>query len=80
MAIERTYYCEGPDCGDKPEGNPAHVTTATPPPHLPAGFIEARLRDPSGEAVHHFCSWPCVMKFAADQPVPERIEWDGLDR
>lgn len=74
MAIERTYYCEGPDCGDAPEGDPCHATTATPPPHLPSGFIEVRATDPAGEDVHHFCSWPCLMKYAADQPIPERID------
>lgn len=48
MAIERVYYCESPDCnggsldGDK---SPGHCRTASPPPYLPAGFIEVRLRD-----------------------------------
>ena len=67
MAIERTYYCEATDCE-------AHARTATPPPHLPASFYEVRSRDHGEDSVHHFCSWPCVAKFAAEQPWPERIE------
>lgn len=79
MSIERTYYCESPDChggsldGDTP---PAHVTTASAPPHLPGGFIETRERTDEGDHLHHFCSWDCCMKFAAAQPVPEIIEVD----
>lgn len=80
MAIERTYYCEAPDChggsldGDKP---PRHAATASPPPYLPRGFIETRSHDDYGEALHHFCSWDCLMKFAAAQPVGEVIEMEG---
>jgi hypothetical protein len=74
MTIERTYYCEGPDCGDVPEGSPVHARTASPPPYLPVGFIETRVIEHGGEEIHHFCSWPCVMKFAAAQPIPERID------
>lgn len=78
MSIERTYYCEGPDCGG--EGGlsggytSVHVVTSTPPPYLPDGIIEVREPDPSGGIVRHFCGWDCVMKFAANQPIPERIE------
>jgi len=73
MAIERTYYCDGPDCGD---GQPCHSTTATPPPHLPSGFLEVReVCDQPVEPLH-FCGWDCLMKYAAAQPVPEIIEFD----
>lgn len=78
MSVERTYYCEGPDCGRHGEQDrdevPVHVKTASPPPYLPVGVIETRDRDPEGEQTHHFCSWDCVMKYAAAQPVPEVIE------
>jgi hypothetical protein len=76
MAIERTYYCESPDChggsldGDKP---PASVSTASAPPYLPHDWIETREVDSQGTELHHFCSWDCSMKFAAGQPVPEVI-------
>lgn len=77
MSIERTYFCEASDChggsldGEKP---PVHVSTATPPPHLPDGFIETREVCAGKEYLHHFCSWDCCMKFAAAQPVAEVIE------
>jgi hypothetical protein len=78
MSIERTYYCESPDChggsidGDKP---PASVSTASPPPYLPHGLVETREVDDGGEVLHHFCSWDCCMKFAAAQPVPEIVDF-----
>jgi hypothetical protein len=75
MSIERTYYCEGPDCPEEEGQNPAHVVTATPPPYIPGGFIETRMMwAGQDEERHHFCSWPCLMKYAADQPIPERID------
>lgn len=79
MSIERTYYCEAPDChggsldGDKPS---LHVRTAQPPPYLPIGWIETRERLDGEDSLHHFCSWDCCMKFAAKQPVAEVIEMD----
>jgi hypothetical protein len=76
MSIERTYYCEGPDCGAEPGGieAPAHVATASPPPYLPRGVIETREVDDGGEVMHHFCSWDCCMKYAAKQPVAEVVQ------
>jgi len=81
VSIERTYYCDGPDCGG--DGGLAdgassiHASTATPPPHLPPSFLEVRGDriglDPV-ERTAHFCSWDCLMKFAAKQPVDEVIE------
>lgn len=70
MAIERTYYCEGPDC------DPVRATTASPPPHLPKGFIEVRESCDNEDRVHHFHDWGCLMKFAADQPITQIIPWD----
>ncbi len=75
MSVQRTIYCEGPDCND---GSPSHVSTASPPPYVPMGFIETRENDGTGGlAEHHFCGWSCAMKLAAAQPIPERIEWAG---
>lgn len=76
MAVERTIYCDGPGCGD---GQPVHASTATPAPYLAVGFIETRLREPGAEHTHHFCGWDCLMKFAAEMPLPERIEMGGPD-
>lgn len=73
MSIERTYYCEAPDCG---EGEPRHATTASAPPHLPSGFIETRERCDAGDVLHHFCGWDCLTKYAAAKPLPIVIPWD----
>jgi hypothetical protein len=72
MSIERTYYCEGPDCGGGE--TPVHCTTASPPPHLPSSFIETREVESGKEFNHYFCGWDCCMKFAAAQPISEVIE------
>jgi hypothetical protein len=62
------FYCEGPDCE-------SHVSTATPAPYVPIGFIATHESEPGNvEAEHHFCGWTCLMKFAADMPIPEVIE------
>lgn len=80
MAIERTYYCDGPGCGDEHDGGqPCNVRTATPPPYVPVSFIATRESLPGNEEIeHHFCGWGCLMKYAAAQPIPERIEWDDI--
>lgn len=72
MAIERIYHCDGPDCE-------VHVRTATPPPYLPVGFYELRERAPVEPGTWHFCSWDCLMKYAAKQPAQEVIPWDDLE-
>jgi hypothetical protein len=74
MSIDRTYYCDGPDCGGdgglKGGASSVHAQTATPPPHLPGGFLE--LRGDRTETAH-FCSWDCLMKYAASHPADEVI-------
>lgn len=78
MSIERTYYCEAPDCHggslDSSEKPPYHVQTGSPPPYLPAAWIETRQMEHGEPELHHFCSWDCCMKYAALQPVPEVVE------
>lgn len=75
MSVERIYYCEGPDCGGegglKGGHSSTHIRTAIPPPHLPAGFLE--VRGDGGPS--HFCTWGCLMKFAATIPPSETIPW-----
>lgn len=79
MSVQRTIYCDNPTCADDKPGDsttPCNVSTATPAPYLPMGVIETRSRDNEGDDLHHFCSWDCVMKYAAKQPVPEIITFD----
>lgn len=83
MSYDRTIYCDGPDCGGdgglKGGNTSAHVQTASPPPHIPTGFIETREQVNGEDFIHHFCGWDCVMKFAAKEPLPEVIEWPTGD-
>lgn len=53
MAIERTYHCDGPGCD-------CHATTAESS-RMAMGFLKITGDGP----VKHFCSWDCVLKFAA---------------
>jgi hypothetical protein len=78
VSIERTYYCDGPDCPAPMDGEtPRCVRTTTPPPYLPIGTIETREQLHGEDALHHFCSWDCLMKFAAQKPATEYQEWTG---
>lgn len=56
MSIERIYHCDGPDCE-------AHAKTAGDLP--PTTFLV--VTEDTGRS-EHFCSWDCVMKFAALKP------------
>lgn len=73
MSTGYAYHCDGPGC----EVHTAPIATA--PPYLPVSFLELRWVDSAGEGKLHFCGWDCAMKYAAAQPVPERIDMDGLD-
>ena len=61
MSIERIYYCDGPDCE-------RHVRTASQRPE--AGFV---FVTDGGSATLHFCTWDCVLKFAATKPPTEVV-------
>lgn len=65
MAIERTFYCDGPECE-------RHVRTAS---RRPAGsFIF--VTESGSSATLHFCSWDCVLKYAATKPPLEIVSPD----
>lgn len=66
MSIERTFHCDGPDCE-------AHAKTAGVQP--PFGFLAVR-EDANHE--HHFCTWDCLLKFAAQKPPTETIQLADL--
>lgn len=83
MSVERRYICEGPTCDiprDEPVADdarlPSNATTATPPPHLVVGWIQTRERLNGADYTHDFCGWDCLMKFAAEKPLPVIIPWD----
>lgn len=65
MSIERVYYCDGPDCL-------THSRTASL--SLPAGFF--RVDEGEGHE-HHFCSWDCILRYAATMPAMEVIPAAG---
>lgn len=58
MSVERTFYCDGPDCE-------RHVRTmkVTPPMFL-------TLSEEGHES--HFCGWDCVLRLAATKE-PEEV-------
>jgi hypothetical protein len=59
MSIERIYYCDGPDCE-------RHVRTGgTHPP----GFLTVAE---GADHAAHFCSWDCILRYAAEKP-PEEV-------
>jgi hypothetical protein len=68
VSIGYAYSCDAPDC----ERHTGPVAAA--PPYVPYGFIEARQILSAEELRVHFCSWDCLMKYAADQPIPEEID------
>lgn len=61
MSIERTYYCDGPECERH-----ARTGAAT---RVPVGF----LRITGDGAPEHFCSWDCVLRHAAKKEPAEML-------
>jgi hypothetical protein len=60
MSIERVFTCDSADCE-------RHVRT--PGTHPPT-FIT--VTEDAGEPLH-FCSWDCVLRFAAEKPPSEVV-------
>lgn len=61
MTIERRFHCDGPECEH-------HGSDQFP------GWIQVR---DGIDSEMQFCSWDCLLKFAAKFPPPERIEMGG---
>jgi hypothetical protein len=57
MSLEHVYHCDGPGCEVH-----ARVLAALGRP--PVGFLLVTSYE---EPDHHFCSWDCAMKFAAQR-------------
>jgi hypothetical protein len=60
MSIERIFYCDGPDCE-------RHVQTRG---RRAETFVSV---SDGGSAVLHFCTWDCVLKYAAAKPPSEVV-------
>jgi hypothetical protein len=65
MSIERIFHCDWSECE-------AHVRTVLARPAT--GFLTLTEQWPGRRATHHFCSWDCVMRFAAAKEPLELIE------
>lgn len=65
MSIERTFYCDGPDCD-------RHATSIAKRPET--GFLFVTEAGPA--ATLHFCTWDCVLKYAATKPPSEVLTVD----
>jgi hypothetical protein len=61
MSIERVFYCDGPECEN-------HARTASDLP--PTSFLVVRE---DADHSQDFCSWDCLLKFAAQKPPTEVI-------
>jgi hypothetical protein len=59
MSIERTFYCDGPECD-------RHVTAGATRPTTGVIFVTE-----GSSATLHFCTWDCVLKYAATKPPSE---------
>lgn len=60
MSIERIFRCDGPECA-------RHVqTTSDRPP------VFVTVREAAGRALH-FCTWDCVLRYAAEKPPTEVV-------
>ena len=67
MKEERIIYCEAPDCD-------THQRTTRPSgSYPPSGWVSTTSFEPHGETRMAFCSWDCVLKFAATIPPREII-------
>ncbi len=63
MSVERVFYCDTEDCK-------IHVRT---PGTRPPTFLT--VSEDSGDELH-FCSWDCVLKFAAAKPPTETVPFE----
>jgi len=67
VSVERIFHCDWRECG-------AHVRTAAAEPS--SGFLSVREHDGRAAEALHFCSWDCVLKYAAEKPPTERVAFE----
>lgn len=73
MTREMTYYCEEPKCENK-------QTSASEARPI-TGWLLVVMRLPTENPyLYDFCSWDCLMKYAASLDPPEEIEWETMGR
>lgn len=65
MSIERVFYCDWHECQ-------SHIRTASTRPH--GTFLT--VTEGAGRPLH-FCSWDCVLKYAAQMPPVETLPVAG---
>jgi hypothetical protein len=70
MSVRRTFHCDGPECA-------AHVETAAEHPPTFVTVLEEPGYAHEQRPEHHFCSWDCVLKYAAMIEPSEIIPADG---
>lgn len=58
MSVERTFGCDGPGCL-------CNVTTQAERPPTFVTVFEEPGHPHERRHEHHFCSWDCVLKYAA---------------
>lgn len=63
MSVERTFYCDGPDCE-------RHVKTRK---GMPPVFLMVMSREPERISMH-FCGWDCILRYAGQREPEEIIE------
>jgi hypothetical protein len=70
VTVQRTFYCDGPECGD---GTPLNIQThgEQPPTFITTWENPGYAHEPRIEK--HFCCWDCCMKYAARFQPPEII-------
>lgn len=71
MSLGRTFYCDQEDCGASWGANAGSTQAACP------GLLTV-TQSGRGRATH-FCSWDCLMKYAAKIPAPEIISFGTQD-
>jgi hypothetical protein len=82
VSIERTYYCDGPENHDipsdppQPNGCPKNVKALViDPDYLPGGVlrVQRHIQGSHNEELH-FCSWDCLLRYAAKQTPTQYID------
>jgi hypothetical protein len=70
VSVEHRYTCEVEDC------NRNWSDQGLGGGNLPPGLLY--LRETQGDGELHFCSWDCLLKFAAKFPPSETIPFTPL--